>query len=242
MAIKKSLICVAALSLARVTHSAEPPQPPLPPSTPSESAFALAVLDSRPDVVSGERQETFVGLSRSLYGIPYPEHTPSKKPLAQVFAAMIARALQDGGIPTDVVTVSPYRGTAGALDSLKATGASRLLLLEVRDWWSDKLIRTELHHDLKLTVFDNQGRELGTSTSVGHDELGKRQRPERRDVGSATNDILSTLVVAPPVLAAFSSTADPVASPSRTCTVEQVLKMNDAGLTQAQIEAACGSG
>lgn len=34
--------------------------------------------------------------------------------------------------------------------------------------------------------------------------------------------------------------ATPGATPSLTCTVEQILKLKDAGLTQEQIEAACG--
>jgi photosystem II stability/assembly factor-like uncharacterized protein len=33
----------------------------------------------------------------------------------------------------------------------------------------------------------------------------------------------------------------PVATPSPTCTVDQILKLKDAGLSQEQIEAACGT-
>ena len=36
--------------------------------------------------------------------------------------------------------------------------------------------------------------------------------------------------------------ATPVATPSPTCTVDQILKLKDAGLTREQIEAACGTG
>ena len=35
--------------------------------------------------------------------------------------------------------------------------------------------------------------------------------------------------------------AAPMATPSPTCTVDQILKLKDAGLTQQQIEAACGT-
>ena len=35
--------------------------------------------------------------------------------------------------------------------------------------------------------------------------------------------------------------ATPVATPPPTCTVDQILKLKDAGLTQEQIEAACGT-
>jgi hypothetical protein len=198
-------------------------------------------MDSRPDVVSGERKETFIGLTRSLYGIPYPAHTASKKPFAAELANLAAKGLKSGGTPPQVVTVSPYYGRQRAIEALKSTSADRLVLIEIRDWWSDTLIHTDLNYDLSLTVLNSGGEELGTTTLVGHDSVGKRERPERRDVPTATNDILTTLFGAKPIVDAFAPAATPAASPSRACTVEQILKMKEAGLTQEQIEAACNT-
>lgn len=219
---------------------AAPPPPLLKLTVPFEGPMALAVLDSRPDVVSGERRESFIGLSRSLYGIPYPAHTQSKKPFAQDLSNLLARALKLGKTPAEAIAVSPFGGRQAAVDALQKTGAERLLLVEIRDWWSDTLIHTDLHYDLALTVLNAQGQELGSSSVLGHDELGKRQRPERRDLTIATNNILETLFAAEAVIASFSPDAAPAAK-AAGCTVEQILKMKEAGLTQEQIQAACGS-
>jgi hypothetical protein len=219
---------------------AAPPPPLLKLTVPFEGPMALAVLDARPDVVNGERKETFIGLSRSLYGIPYPAHTPSKKPFAQELSNLVNRGLKLGKTPAEAVVVSPFGGRQAAVDALRKSGAERLLLVEIRDWWSDTLIHTDLHYDLVLTVFNAEGQELGSTTVMGHDELGKRQRPERRDVATATNNILETLFTAEAVTASFSSDAAPAAK-AAGCTVEQILKMKEAGLAQEQIEAACGS-
>lgn len=202
--------------------------------------MALAVQDARPDVVNGERKDTFIGFRRSLYGIPYPAHTESRKPFAQDLSNLLIRALKLGKTPAEAVGVSPFGGRPAAIEALRKSGAERLLLIEIRDWWSDTLIHTDLHYDLKLTVFNAQGEELGSSSVIGHDELGKRQRPERRDVATATNDILETLFAADAVIAAFSPDAAPAAT-AASCTVEQILKMKEAGLAKEQIEAACGS-
>jgi hypothetical protein len=220
---------------------ATPPPAILKLRLPFQGATALAVLDARPDVVQGERKETFVGLSRSLYGIPYPAYTRSKKPLAEDFSDLVTRGLKLGGTPVQSIHVSPFSGRAGAIKSLQASGAERLILIEVRDWWSDSLIHTDLHYDLAFTVLNAQGQELGSSAITGHDELGKRQRPERRDVPTATNDIFAALFAADAVVAAFSPDAAPVARTAAGCTVEQILKMKDAGLAEEQIKAACGS-
>lgn len=229
------------LVFVEIAAAAKPAPVPLKISLPFEGSVAVAVLDARPDVVSGERKETFIGLSRSLYGIPYPAHTPSKKPFAQDLSSLAVRALRLGGVQAKSVTTSPYKGREGAIQALQASGAERLVLLEMRDWWSDTLIHTDLHHDVTLTVLNAEGHELGSTSSLGHDELGKRQRPERRNVSVATDDILKTLFSGEAVIASFSPDASPVAK-AASCTVEQILKMKEAGLTQEQIEAACGSG
>lgn len=145
-----------------------------------------------------------------------------------------------GGTPAQAVSASPFKGREGAVKSLQASGADRLVLIEIRDWWSDTLIHTDLHYDLALTVLNAQGQELGSSTVTGHDELGRRQRPERRDVPTATNDIFTTLFTADKVAASFSPDAAPPAK-AATCTVDQILKMKEAGLTEDQIKAACGT-
>src|SRR5690348_6811785 len=173
-----------------IATAAAPPPSPLKISLPFEGSVAVAVLDARPDVVNGERKETFVGLSRSLYGIPYPAHTQSKKPFAQDLSSLVIRALKLGGVQAQAVITSPFKGRQGAIEALQASGAERLMLLEIRDWWSDTLIHKDLHHEVGLTVFNSQGQELGSTSSLGHDELGKRQRPERRNVTVATDDIL----------------------------------------------------
>jgi hypothetical protein len=236
---RSALLGIALSAFAGLAAAAAPP-PILKISLPASGTTALAVLDARPDVVNGERKETFIGFTRSLYGIPYPAHTASRKSLAQDLSDLVTRALKLGGTPAQAVSASPFKGREGAVKSLQASGADRLVLIEIRDWWSDTLIHTDLHYDLALTVLNAQGQELGSSTVTGHDELGRRQRPERRDVPTATNDIFTTLFAADKVAASFSPDAAPPAK-AATCTVDQILKMKEAGLTEDQIKAACGT-
>ena len=226
------------LSLGR--GIAATPSPILKLSLPFQGTMALAVLDARPDVVSGDRKETFVGFSRSLYGIPYPAYTTSKQPLAQDLSDLVTRGLKLGRTPAQAVKASPFNHQDGAVKALQATGAERLILIEIRDWWTDTLIHTDLHYDLGLTVFNSQGQELGASSVTGHDELGRRQRPERRDVPTATNDVFSTLFATGTVTSSFAADAQPAVKKA-SCSVDQILKMKEAGLAQEQIESACGA-
>ena len=214
-----------------------PPPSDLTLSAPFEGTMALAVLDARPDIVSGERKETYIGFTRSLYGVPFPYHTRSKKPFAQDLSDLVSRALKQGKNPAEVILVSPFKGRQAAIDALRKSGAERLILLEIRDWWSDTLIRTDLHYDLLLTILNAQGQELGSNVAIGNDELGRGQQ---RVIASATNRILETLFAGEAVIASFAPEAAPVTK-EKACTVEQILKMKEAGLSQEQIEAACGT-
>ncbi|MFP5285130.1 MAG: hypothetical protein ACLGI9_05270, partial [Thermoanaerobaculia bacterium] len=102
-----------------ITAAAAPPPTPLKLGVTFEGPVALGVLDARPDVVNGERKETFIGFTRSLYGIPYPAHTQSKKPFAQDLSNLVTRALKLGGTQAQSVTMSPFKGRQGAVESLK---------------------------------------------------------------------------------------------------------------------------
>jgi hypothetical protein len=68
---KSQSLLVVLLLLAGAAAPAQPVTGPLRVATPAGSSLAFAVLDSRPDVVSGDRKETYAGKHRSLYGIPY---------------------------------------------------------------------------------------------------------------------------------------------------------------------------
>jgi hypothetical protein len=68
---------------------------------------AMGVQDLRPYIVDGDKDEDFVGLARSGYGIPYDIGTESDRPLAQEMADVIAAALRSSGVT--VKTVIPIR-------------------------------------------------------------------------------------------------------------------------------------
>jgi hypothetical protein len=204
-----------------------------------QGAVAVGVKDSRSEVVGGDRKETFVGLQRSLYGIPFAVQTESGKPFARDLGEMIGRGLKQKGVQAQIVPLSPYKSREEAVKELTATKNPRLLLFELKEWYGDTYMSTTLHYDLSLTVLDSEGRELGKSSSAGEDEVGRKQRPERKTIQDATADIIQHLLSAREVMAGLSSEARPKDSEKR-CTVEQILKMRESGLAEEQIKAACG--
>ncbi|HEX9942783.1 MAG TPA: hypothetical protein VGG03_12245 [Thermoanaerobaculia bacterium] len=207
-----------------------------------QGPVAVGVKDSRPEVVSGDRKETYIGFQRSLYGIPFAVQTKSGKPFAQDLAAMIVSGLRAKGVQAQSVPLSPFESREETLAALQASSAPRLLLFDITEWYADTYVVPTLHYDLTLTVLDGQGRELGKSAAIGEDDIGGKQRPQRRTIPAATLDIIQELLSDRAVVAALSADARPRGIGAQRCTVDQILKMRESGLSEEQIKAACGEG
>jgi hypothetical protein len=70
-------------------------------------SFAVGVQDRRPYVISGNKDEHFVGLSRGGYGNPFDVTTASGKALADEFAGAIANGLRRNDASVTVVRITP---------------------------------------------------------------------------------------------------------------------------------------
>lgn len=133
---------------------------------------SVAVLDRREYVVSGDKPESFVGLSRGGYGNPFDVTTESKKPRAHDMALSITAALQGKGLEVRMITVDPKGAVEGARQALVQSGSDRLLLFTINEWKTDTMMRTGLHFDVSLDVFDRDGNALARSQVSGKEVSG----------------------------------------------------------------------
>lgn len=138
----------------------------------THGTIAVGVQDKRPYVVTGDKAETFVGLSRGGYGNPFDVNTESGSPLAKDFRAAIVSLLKSGGATVTEVEFKPSTSGYDVRQSLAQTGADKSVLLTLREWKSDTFMRTALHYDIELIVFGSKNDTLGNKTLAGKDDLG----------------------------------------------------------------------
>jgi cobalamin biosynthesis Mg chelatase CobN len=138
----------------------------------ASGTIAIAVHDTRPYIANKNKEESFVGLQRSGYGIPYDLKTPNGTPLAIEMRDSIAKALKARGASPVPVTVAVSDSSAAARAKLQQSKARRSVLVTLREWKTDTLMRTDFHYDTSLAVFDEGGRELASSSAKGVDGLG----------------------------------------------------------------------
>jgi hypothetical protein len=201
---------------------------------------SCGILEQRRDVLNGDRDPSWIGLQRFLYGIPYGVRTSSGKPFAEDLGAWLVRGLRSAGIDAEVVGLPLGSDREDAIADLVKAGRSRSLLLRLEEWYADTYFQTTLHYNLVLEVLDSRGSTVADASLSGEDDLGPKQRDGRRSVGEATSDIVSTLLTRMPVEAALVSADLVQGRADRSCTVEQILKMRESGLSEDQIHAACG--
>ena len=224
--------------------------------------------DVRPYVLSKNKGQNFVGLTRSLYGIPYPTTTASGNPLADDYAHMIVRNLEGRGFSASTTHIAPF-ATDEEIRSVITQytyNSGAALLFVIREWKTDAYFHLTLHYDITLEVYNHFGKLLVSTKQKGEDKIAKNLGRKRSNLANAVNDIIGSLINDKKVLACIqsldssdnsrkaksenikiaktvgiSAKGQEIAPSAKDhkCTKKQILAMKKMGLTKEQIQAAC---
>lgn len=137
--------------------------------------IAVAVHDTRPYIVNRTKEESFAGLQRGGYGNPFDLKTPNGAPLAIEMRDSLVKALKSRGATPTPVRVAPADSLVDARAKLLAAKARRSVLVTLREWKTDTLMRTDFHYDTTVSVFDERGSQLASNSLRGTDALGYSQ-------------------------------------------------------------------
>jgi hypothetical protein len=219
-----------------------------------QSQATVVFHDQRPYVLSGNKNSNFVGLTRSLAGIPYPTSTQSGRPVTDDMAILMRNTLRKNVSNAKVVAVPhTIKPRDTYLVAERSGGHAPFLLYTLYEWKTDTYTQPVLHYNVELAVLDKNGDAIATERESGKDQLGPNQRAERLSLASATTDIFGSLLnsdrvaqslniehASTPVVENFASNAQPSEAKSRTsCSTIKVLEMKKIGMTNDQIMAAC---
>lgn len=168
---------------------------------------AVATLDERPSVKSGEHPPSFTGTVRTDAGAASPVATASGRAFADDVSEVVARGLGRSGYRVDRVTPSASHSAEQIFEALEATGASHLVLVVVREWQTVTFQNTEVRYDLALQIRNPAGALQGESSRRGTDQLPPAHSDaEDARAGASRNALeqkLNLLFAEPRVVAAF---------------------------------------
>jgi hypothetical protein len=197
-----ALSCIAVLGgcAIGVTHEYQNAAPEL--KATAGTKLGLGVLDRRVYIVSKNKPESFVGLTRGGFNNPFDVKTVSGKPLANDFTQTIQTALTDKGVK--VIALSLHLGTDESEAVKRLSGAGdKAILIVINEWKSDTFTETTLAYDIQAKVIDPRGKVLASKKLSGKDNLGRggMNAPEysRKVVPVAFRKKLEELFAAPEI-------------------------------------------
>ncbi len=132
---------------------------------------AVGTEDLRPYVLNAEKGPQCVGLSRGGYGNPFNVTTTSGK-LADDLTLSLERSLDARGFDAVALTIGLREADAAVVAKAKETGATRVVVLLLREWKSDTMMNTVLIYEAALRVLDAPGEVLAESKIAGRDGVG----------------------------------------------------------------------
>ena len=176
------------------------------------STIAIAVLDKREWIRSGAKRPCFAGTLRGGFGNPFDVNVRGYVPLAQVTADVVAKGLKAKGFQPTAIKVDPVADDAAAIAALQASGASKLLLIDIHKWQSDTYMKVGMHYLLVAKVLDGAGNVLAearvTGAEDGKDDLkGSAMNPagySKKVVPKAFRDQLERLLNAEDIVKALA--------------------------------------
>ena len=156
--------------------------------------LVVAMQDQRPYVLSGDKSVQFVGLRRSLFGIPYGVHTESRNALGDDLGSLVTTTLQQNNASVRQITLTPHANLDSVMSELKGSSPKYALFFVLREWKTDQYFGTRLHYDVHLTVFDKSGVKKAESQKQGRDRIGRKYT-----LANATSTIFGDLLNSPEI-------------------------------------------
>lgn len=135
-----------------------------------DASVGLAVIDERPYVLDGDKSPDFVGLQRGGFGNPFDVKTESGKPLSDEMQTALADTLENNGYK--VTLLQPASGDAAAIDdAVIKNGLDRNLIILLKEWKTDAMMRFALSYDVILRILDQQTNLLAENEIKGDKEV-----------------------------------------------------------------------
>lgn len=136
-----------------------------------QGSVAVAILDMRSYVLSGDKKPQFVGVIRGLFGNPGNVKTKSGKALTDDFGASIAAALSNAGFAASNQSTGATETSAQAVERLLQAKPDRIVIVQLRDWKTDEYQKLKLHYDITVSVYDRAGILLDSISDTADETL-----------------------------------------------------------------------
>ncbi len=169
---------------------------------PSPRPVHVVVVDDRPYVIDGSQAPDWVGIQRSLLGVPYAVRTESGNSLSGDFARCIGESLRAAGADAEYRTLPPGASAESVAADVAEHRVRSSLVFRLREWKTESWISTTLSYDISAESFGPGGTVIGSEWEHGVDAL-RETEPRQSSLRTAVSDIVRKLLAQPSLRAAL---------------------------------------
>ena len=139
----------------------------------TSDTVSLTVVDNRPYVLNGDKDETFEGFQRAAYGIPLSItklRDDNKVLYAARFADIISHALSKSGSKVTIIATNKSASVQDAIARLRTVPFTTGLVVNVLDSKIDAGgFRWSYYYDYEVLIVDAKGAIVSTKKYNGED-------------------------------------------------------------------------
>ncbi len=208
----------------------------------------LGVMENRPYVLDGSKDLSYCGTHRSIGGVPYNMNTASGNPLVEDLCSLLSESLRRYDVYVLEKSIPMGISEQEAARKLSSDGRKSILLI-LNEWRTHIYFNPTLDYNLKMCAINEDGEIITDIIDSGTVAFGPKQ--EIQNLAVAVKKIYGGLFNHPQIKKALlTGNADNgIQIPQKVnqdkiiknapCTVEQILKMKEMGMSDNQIKAAC---
>lgn len=175
----------------------------------SARSIAIATLDQRKFVLSGESPPSYIGVQRGGFAIPHNINTESGLPFSNDLTNAVAASFTKKGFKVFPVYTKVADGAKRISELFAETKADRYLLFDVKKWESDTYINIGLDYEIELIIYAPGMSRLESVKVSEYKDIprsGWETSPyiARREVPLAFKNVLEKLLNYPAILKSIS--------------------------------------
>ncbi len=158
-----------------------------------ETPVLLGVVDRRAEIA--DKGANWVGVQRSLAGIPYRVETASGRPLATDVGEVLTASLAKRGFAVKQVVLPSGSGDRAAEKLMKPDQGHGILVV-LRKWETQVYFKTTLYYDVGAEVIDSGGSLVAESSLAGEEVLASpsNEQPGRLSAPATMASIFGNLL------------------------------------------------
>lgn len=166
--------------------------------------LGILIWDQRPMVVDKSQKESFIGYTRAIVGIAYPQFIESGQDLSLLLQSKIKTAYSSQGVKTNTIVSSPFESENQISQKIINYLHDKVLLIKLNKLYIDGVVNIEYVVDIELQLLNSKNEIIFKKRIIDNIPMGAASK-FKKTVPVTLKKIIETLLNANDVIDAINN-------------------------------------